>query len=91
MGRAGLLLWTLKCGTEESWGPKVREMAPFGRRELASQVPEEGWLLSNRPKSSCSPGELISGYLVALWGIGVSCEPNKEEMVTKHNLTGLNC
>lgn len=25
----------------------VREMAPFGRGGLASQVPEEHWLLSN--------------------------------------------
>jgi hypothetical protein len=30
-------------------------MIPFGREELASEVPEEHWLLSKYQKSSCGP------------------------------------
>jgi hypothetical protein len=31
----------------------IREIAPFGRGEVASQVPEEYWLLPNH----CGPGQ----------------------------------
>lgn len=32
--------------------PEVRKVTPFGRQESFSQVPEEGWLLSNHQESS---------------------------------------
>lgn len=58
---------------------EIREMTPFVREEVASQVPEKGWLLSKHQKSSCSPdwAHIISGYLDCFWssGIGVCFGP----------------
>lgn len=34
---------------------EVKEMIPFGGEELASEVLEEHWLLSNYQKCSCGP------------------------------------
>ena len=36
--------------------PEVKGKTPFGRGELAAQIPEEGWLFSNSLKSSYSAG-----------------------------------
>lgn len=52
-----MLAWTGICLSESHMSllPEVREMILFGRGELASQVPEEIWLLSNCQKSFYSP------------------------------------
>lgn len=49
--------------------PEVREMIPFGREELASQVPKECCLLSNCQKSPAQV-EFISGSLYCLLEFG---------------------